>query len=88
MSLRVQLEDGRRKRCHQDHLRSRVVDDGDPELSPESIDATYPIGDPPSSEGTVSESSSPQDTASPEPPLSADPAANHHWPLLSTLLAT
>ena len=28
VSFHVQLEDGRQRRCHQDHLRSRVVDDG------------------------------------------------------------
>ena len=33
VSFHVLLEDGRRKRCHQDQLRFRVVDDGPPEMS-------------------------------------------------------
>ena len=30
VSFHVQLEDGRRRKCHQDQLRARVVGDGDP----------------------------------------------------------
>ena len=33
VSFQVLLEDGRRKRCHQDQLRSRVVDDEHPDTS-------------------------------------------------------
>ena len=33
VSFHVLLEDGRRKRCHQDQIRPRVVGDGHPEMS-------------------------------------------------------
>ena len=33
VTYRVQLESGRYRKCHQDHLRERVVTDGGPEMS-------------------------------------------------------
>ena len=39
VSYHVVLEDGRRKRCHQDQLRSRIVSDGPPEMSEIAVDA-------------------------------------------------
>ena len=33
VSFRVQLDDGRLRKCHQDHLRPRLVEDDTPEMS-------------------------------------------------------
>ena len=41
VSFHVLLEDGRRKRCHQDQLRSRVVDDGEPDTSQGKLDQSF-----------------------------------------------
>ena len=49
VSFHVLLEDGRRKRCHQDQLRSRVVDDGEPDASRGELDSSFPITSPSSS---------------------------------------
>lgn len=43
VSFHVQLEDGRQRRCHQDHLRSRVVDDGTSEMSEVTVDDSFPV---------------------------------------------
>lgn len=43
VSFHVHLEDGRQRRCHQDHLRLRVVDDGTPEMSEVVVDDSFPI---------------------------------------------
>ena len=43
VSFHVELEDGRHKRCHQDHLRFRVVDDG-PAVS--AADESIAVGPP------------------------------------------
>ena len=46
VSFHVQLEDGRRRKCHQDQLRARVVGDGHPDmvtdLAPEATDENFP----------------------------------------------
>ena len=49
VSFHVLLEDGRRKRCHQDQQRSRVVDDGEPDASQGELDSSFPITSPSSS---------------------------------------
>ena len=49
VSFHVLLEDGRYKRCHQDQLRSRVVDDGDPDTSQGDPDSSFLITSPSSS---------------------------------------
>ena len=49
VSFHVLLEDGRCKRCHQDQLRSRVVDDGEPDASQGELDSSFPITSPSSS---------------------------------------
>ena len=64
VSFRVLLGDGRRKKCHQDQLRSRVVDDGDPDTSRGDPDSGFPISGPSSSEELPP---TPQNTESPEP---------------------
>ena len=61
-SYRVLLEDGRPKRCHQDQLRSRVVEDGNPDTSVEDSDVSFPPSEPSSS----GESTTPRDTVPPE----------------------
>ena len=53
VSCRVRLEDGRLRRCHQDHLRSRLVDDGISDTSPTVPDDGVPIS--PTSAGTANE---------------------------------
>ena len=72
VSFHVQLEDGRRKRCHQDHLRLRAAVDRSSETPEGLMDASFPVGDSPSSEESVSEPSSSRDT---EPTESQQPAA-------------
>ena len=62
VSFHVLLEDVRRKRCHQDQLRSRVVDDGDPDTTQGGPDSNFPIASPSSSE----EAPTPQGTGPPE----------------------
>ena len=62
VSFHVLLEDGRRKRCHQDQLRSRVVDDGDPDTTQGGPDSSFPIASPSSSE----EAPTPQGAGPPE----------------------
>jgi hypothetical protein len=42
VSFHVLLDDGRCKRCHQDHLRSRVTDDGPPDMSEIPVTPTTP----------------------------------------------
>ena len=64
VSFLVELEDGRCRRCHQDHLRHRVVEDGGPEMSQIMSDDGFAVG--PSNRSTrqetTSESPSPQET--------------------------
>ena len=72
VSFRVLLEDGRYKHCHQDHLRSRVVDDGPPEMSQISVDDSIPFSLP-SSDRTSNEiipevTEEEQRSVPPEPP--------------------
>ena len=64
VSFRVLLEDGRRKRCHQDQLRSRVVDNEGPDMSCGDPDSSFPIPGPSSSEESPP---IPQDMEPPEP---------------------
>ena len=73
VSFHVLLEDGRPKRCHQDQLRPRVVDERDapppPPPSQGDPDPSFPISDPTSSEETPP---APQDVGPPEPPQQTD----------------
>ena len=69
VSFHVLLEDGRRKRCRQDQLRSRVVDDCDHDTSQGDPDSSFPISAPISSEETPP---APQDAGPPEPPQETD----------------
>ena len=46
VSFHIELEDGRRRRCHQDHLRPRVVEDGGPEMSQLSSEDIFPMPSP------------------------------------------
>ena len=62
VSFHVLLEDGRRKRCHQDHLWSKVVDDGDPGTSQGDPDSSFPITSSPSSEETPPQGTEPPDS--------------------------
>ena len=61
----MELEDGRCRRCPQDHLRHRVVEDGGPKMSQIMSDDGFVVG--PSNrstrEETTSKSPSPQETA-------------------------
>ena len=63
VSFLVELEDGRCIRCHQDHLRHRVVEDGSPKISQIMSDDGFAVG--PSNHSTRqeinSESPSPQE---------------------------
>ena len=60
VSYHVVLEDGRRKRCHQDQLRSRIVSDGPPEMSEIAVDADVPVSTPNiSATGTTESSDAP-----------------------------
>lgn len=65
VSFHVLLEDGRRKRCHQDHLRFREVDHG---LAESQTEVSFPVSSPSSSEDTV-----PPRTPEPRPPESDSP---------------
>ena len=69
VSLLVELEDGRCRRCHQDHLRHRVVEDGSPVMSQIMSDDGFTVGPSNSStrQETTSESPSPQETGKPAP---------------------
>ena len=69
------LEDGRDRRCHQDQLRPRVVEDGPPEMSEMSVDAdgeAPPITTTPVSGSAEEEISNPEQ--GPEQPASAESA--------------
>ena len=46
VTFQVQLEDGRDKKCHIDHLRPRVVDDDSTEFSPVTFDNCVPVCSP------------------------------------------
>ena len=69
VSFLVQLEDSRSRRCHQDHLRHRVVEDGGPEMSQMMSDDSFAVGPSNLSTGQeiTSESSSPRETSKPAP---------------------
>ena len=70
VSFHVLLEDGRPKRCHQDQLRSRVVDERDPpDTSQGDPDPSFPISAPTSSKETPPAT---QDAGPPEPPQQTD----------------
>ena len=62
VSCHVLLEDGRRKRCHHDQLRARVVGDGDPVTSQGDPDSSFPITSPPSSEEPPPQGTEPPDS--------------------------
>ena len=69
------LEDGHDRRCHQDQLRPRVVEDGPPEMSEMSVDAdgeAPPITTIPVSGSAEEEISNPEQ--GPEQPASAESA--------------
>ena len=73
VSFHVLLEDGRRKRCHQDQIRPRVVRDGHPEMS--EIEADDVITPTPSvAVPTTGAPASEQELVQPVPP---DPAPAH-----------
>ena len=57
VSYHVVLEDGRRKRCHQDQLRSRISSDGPPEMSEIPVDADVPVSTPNTSATGITEPS-------------------------------
>ena len=68
VSFLVELEDGRSRRCHQDHLRHRVVEDGGPEMSQLMSDDSFAVG--PSNLSTrqeITSESSPRETSKPAP---------------------
>ena len=67
VSFQVLLEDGRRKRCHQDQLRCRVVDDERPDTSQGSSEVDFPFTSPSSGEENLPPS------VSTEPPASRQP---------------
>ena len=46
VSFRVLLEDGRGKRCHQDQLRARVVDERGPDSPPGDLSSSTPVPGP------------------------------------------
>ena len=62
VSFYVLLEDGRRKRCHQDQLRSRVADGGEPGTSQGDPDSSFPVTSFPSSEETPPQGTEPPDS--------------------------
>ena len=75
VSFHVLLEDGRQKRCHQDQLRPRLVDDGPPELSETDVGTLSSEEDSPVSVDTPSEPTTDshptgqdQEPVPPEPP--------------------
>ena len=75
VSFQVLLEDGRRKRCHQDQLRPRVVEDGPPEMSEVPVDAdtsdSTSTSVPSAADSTVETSSPVLGPDLPEPPVPA-----------------
>ena len=95
VSFHVELEDGRRRRCHQDHLRPRVVEDGGPEMSQLSSEDSFPMPSPSIPQETSSDTQALQDngpqvpqqsnrSANPAPPSSPQSAAaetaTHRYP--------
>ena len=67
VSFQVLLEDGRRKRCHQDQLQSGVVEDGHPDMSQGSSEVDFPFTNPSFGEENLPLS------VSTEPPASRQP---------------
>ena len=75
VSFRVLLEDGRCKRCHQDQLRHRFVDDDPPDMTHVPVDESVPIPLPSRTELSASDSagtSGPEQE--PDSPLPSDSA--------------
>ena len=71
VTYQVVLEDGRRKRCHQEQLRPRVTVDGPPEMSEVSTDADVPV---PITGRTDSEAAAPQVPTGPCSEVPEEPA--------------
>ena len=77
------LEDGHDRRCHQDQLRPRVVEDGPPDVSEMSVDANGeapPITTTPVSGSAEEETSNPEQgpEQGPEQPASAESVVHHN----------
>ena len=64
VTYRVQLESGRCRKCHQDHLRERVVMDGGPEMSQVMSDESLAFGST-STDDTVRQETSSESQPSP-----------------------
>ena len=75
VSFHVELEDGRRRRCHQDRLRHRVVEDGGPGMSQLSSEDSFPMPSPSIPQETSSDTQAPQDNG-PQVPQQSNRSAN------------
>lgn len=77
VSFRVVLGDGRNRRCHQDQLRPRVVDDGPPEMSEVTVETDIAVPATLPSPPTVTSSTEDMTAPPPNPglPESIEPAS-------------
>ena len=87
VSLRVKLDDGRRRRYHQDQLRYRTVNEDTPEMSTVGVDDSIPITLPTqtSSEngqiaGSATASVPPEPTTSAQPSEQSDVRQSRRYP--------
>lgn len=77
VSYLVELGNGRQRKCHQDHLRMRVVDDGSPEMSQVLAEAdSFPV-QVPTRNATQENSSDQRNSGSPTTTL---PSSNEQTP--------
>ena len=86
VTYRVQLESGRCRKCHQDHLRERVVMDGGPEMSQVMSDESLAFGST-STDDTVRQETSSESQPSPPdtgPTVPSPPQQTNDSPTTST----
>ena len=82
VTYQVQLESGRCRKCHQDHLRERVVTEGGPEMSQVMSDESLAFGSA-STDDTVRQETSSESQPSP-PRVPSPPQQPNDSPMTST----